>query len=152
MAQRPSFDMTRLSTADKILLVGSILLFIDSFLSWQKACASVLNVRVFCASANAWGGNGSFAGVLMAILALILFLFVGASALGVSMPNVPVPTVAAGLAAGTAVFGLIKFLFAVTNHGSYGAWIGLILAIVIGYGAYMKMQESNAVPGRETPS
>jgi hypothetical protein len=150
MAQRPSFDMTRLSTADKILLGGSLLLFIDSFLNWQRACASVLGVKVFCGSANAWSGNGSFAGVLMAILALLLFVVVGAAAAGLSMPNIPVSTVTAALTGGTVLFGLIKFLFAVTKHGAYGAWIGLILVIALAYGGYMKMQESNAIPGRET--
>ena len=63
MAQRPSFDMTKLSTADKILAGGSLLLFIDTFLSWQK-------ISIF--SWTAWGGSGSFAGVLMGLLALLL--------------------------------------------------------------------------------
>lgn len=147
MAQRPSFDMTKLSTADKILLGGSLLLFIDSFLNWQRVCVSVVGVRIGCASANAWSGNGSFAGVLMAILALLLFLAVGATAMGIAMPNVPVATVNAVLTAGTVLFALIKFILAVTNHGAYGAWIGLILAIALAYGGYMKMQEGNVRPG-----
>ncbi len=147
MEQRPSFDMTKLSTADKILLGGSLLLFIDSFLHWQQVCTpKVLGLR-FCGSASAWGGNGSFAGVLMALLALVLFLVVGASAMGVAMPNVPVSTVTAALTGLTVLFGVIKFLIAVTKHGSYGAWIGLILLIAIAYGGYMKMQEANARPG-----
>jgi hypothetical protein len=147
MAQRPSFDMTSMSTADKILLVGSFLLFIDSFLAWQRVCVSVVGVNIGCASANAWSGNGSFAGVLMAILALLLFLAVGATAMGVAMPNVPVATVSAVLTGGTVVFGVIKFILAVTNHAGYGAWIGLILLIVLAYGGYMKMQEGNVRPG-----
>jgi hypothetical protein len=151
MAQRPSFDMTKLSTADKILLGGSLLLFIDSFLRWQQVCGTIL-ITKFCVGASGWSGNGSFAGVLMAILALLLFVFVGAAALGVSMPSVPVSTVMTALTAGTVLFGLIKFLFAITNHGAYGAWIGLILVIALAYGGYMKMQESNAMPGRDTSS
>lgn len=147
MAQRPSFDMTKLSTADKILLGGSLLLFIDSFLAWQRVCVSVVGVRIGCASANAWSGNGSFAGVLMAILALLLFLAVGATVMGIAMPNVPVATVNAVLTAGTVLFGLIKFILAVTNHGGFGAWIGLILLIALAYGGYMKMQEGNVRPG-----
>ena len=147
MEQRPSFDMTKLSTADKILLGGSLLLFIDSFLAWQRVCVSVVGVRIGCASANAWSGNGSFAGVLMAILALLLFLAVGATAMGIAMPNVPVATVNAVLTGGTVLFGVIKFILAVTNHGGYGAWIGLILLIALAYGGYMKMQEGNVRPG-----
>ena len=147
MAQRPSFDMTKLSTADQILLGGSLLLFIDSFLNWQRACASIAGIRVFCGTANAWSGNGSFAGVLMALLAIVLFLMVGAGAMGIAMGNMPVATVTAAVTGGTVLFGLIKFLFAVTKHGAYGAWIGLILLIAIAYGGYMKMQEGNSRPG-----
>jgi hypothetical protein len=147
MAERPSFDMTKLSTADKILLGGSLLLFIDSFLNWQRVCVSVVGVRIGCASANAWSGNGSFAGVLMAILALLLFLAVGATAMGIAMPNVPVSTVNTALVAGTVLFGLIKFILAVTNHGAFGAWVGLILVLALAYGGYMKMQEGSARPG-----
>ena len=45
------------------------------------------------------------------------------------------------------VFGLLKFILAVTNHGALGAWIGLILLIAIGYGSWMKFQEpDDAVP------
>jgi hypothetical protein len=147
MEQRPSFDMTKLSTADKILLGGSLLLIIDSFLNWQRVCFSVVGVNVGCGTANAWGGNGSFAGVIMALGAILLFLVVGATAMGIAMGTIPVATVTAALTAGTVIFGLIKFLFAVTNHGAYGAWIGLILLIAIAYGGYMKMQEGNLRPG-----
>jgi hypothetical protein len=147
MAQRPSFDMTKLSTADKILLGGSLLLFIDSFLNWQRRCVSIIGFKA-CGSASAWGGNGSFAGVLMAIFALLLLVALAALIAGVSMPNVPMDTVVTGLVAGTVIFGLIKFLFALTNDVSYGAFIGLILLIAIAYGGYMKMQEAKALPGR----
>jgi hypothetical protein len=149
MAQRPSFDMTKLSTADKILLGGSLLLFIDSFLRWQQVCGpSVLGLGKFCVGASAWNGNAGFAGVIMSLLALVLFLALGATILGVSMPStIPVPTALAALTGGTVLFGLIKFIFAVTNHGAYGAWVGIILLIAIAYGGYMKMQEAKAIPG-----
>ena len=47
----------------------------------------------------------------------------------------------AGLVLGTVVFGVIKFLFVVANHASIGAWLGIILLLVLAYGGYMKMQE-----------
>ena len=34
------FDMSKMSTAEKLLAGGSILLLIDSFLPWQQVCAS----------------------------------------------------------------------------------------------------------------
>jgi len=32
------FDMSKMSTAEKVLAVSSILLLIDSFLPWQRSC------------------------------------------------------------------------------------------------------------------
>ena len=43
------------------------------------------------------------------------------------------------------IFGLLKFIFAITNEGSLGAWIGLVLLIAIGYGSWMKFQEPETV-------
>jgi hypothetical protein len=148
MAQRPSFDMTKLSTADKILGGGSLLLFIDSFLNWQRACVSVAGFKVFCGTANAWSGNGGFAGVIMSLAALALLIAIGAGVAGISMPaTVPMATVTLALIGATVLFGLIKFLFVIGNEGAYGAWIGIILLVAIAYGGYMKMQESNLRPG-----
>jgi hypothetical protein len=150
MAQGPSFDMSKFSTADKILAGGSLLLLIDSFLPWQRAClqVTVLNQTVGgCATRNAWGGDGAFAGVLMGLLAILLLAGIIAVAAGVSLPvTLPIPTVLSGLTAGVVLFGIIKFLLVVGNHAGFGAWIGLILILVVAYGGYMKMQEQKAVP------
>jgi hypothetical protein len=144
MAQRPSFDLTRVSTADKILLGGSLLMFIDSFLPWQRVCLGILGI---CPSANAWGGNGSFFGVMLGLFTIALLIGQIMNVAGVAMPpGVPVSTVLAGLTFGTVLFALLKFLIVIGKSGSYGAWIGLILAIVIAYGGYMKMQEGKATP------
>ena len=138
MAQRPSFDTSKLTTADKILAGAALLLLIDSFLAWQ---------RVFDFTWNAWGGNGAFAGVLMGLLALLLLAVTVAVVMGYELPvTIPISTVRAGLTAGTVFFGIIKFLFAVANHPGIGAWIGLILLIALAYGGYMKMQEQKAIP------
>jgi hypothetical protein len=150
MAQRPSFDMAKLTTADKILLGGALLLFIDSFLSWQRVCTpSAVSAIIgkICVGASAWGGNGGFAGVLMAIFALLLLAGSVAMLSGVNLPvTLPMSTVLAGLTGGTVLFGVIKFLFVVANHAALGAWIGLILILAVAYGGYMKMQEQKAIP------
>ena len=39
------------------------------------------------------------------------------------------------------VFGLLKFLLVVTNEPALGAFIGLVLILAIGYGAWMRFQE-----------
>jgi hypothetical protein len=142
MAQGPSFDMSKFSTADKILAGGSLLLLIDSFLQWQRVC-----VGPICVGASAWGGSGAFAGVLMALLAILLLAGIIAVAAGVSIPvTLPISTVLSGLTAGVVLFGLIKFLIVIGNNAAFAAWIGLILILVVAYGGYMKMQEQKAVP------
>ena len=124
MSQRPAFDLAKLSAADRILVGGSLLLFIDSFLRWQTGV-------------NAWGGTAGFAGVLMALFALLLVAGAALAALSVGM---------AGLTAGTELFGIIKFLFVVANHAKAGAWIGLVLVLVVAYGGYRKMQAERVAP------
>jgi hypothetical protein len=140
MAQRPSFDLTKMTTADKILLGGSLLMFIDTLLPWQRACGAI------CNTANAWGGNGAFVGVLLGLFTFVLLIGELLIVAQVAMPpGIPVASVMAGLTLGVIVFALIKFLIVIGKFGSYGAWIGLILALVIAYGGYMKMQEAKAI-------
>jgi hypothetical protein len=141
MGARPSFDMSKISTADKILAGAAFLFFIDTFLPWQRVCVSFLGVKG-CGSANAWSGNGGWAGVLAGILSLVLVAWLVLNLLGVNVEvGVPSATVSAGLVAGTVLFGLLKFLLVIANHSFIGAWLGLVLLIAIAYGAYMKMQE-----------
>ena len=57
--------------------------------------------------------------------------------------NLPISAskASAYLGFGVVVFGLLKFLLAVTNEGALFAWVGLILILAVGYGAWMKFQE-----------
>jgi hypothetical protein len=153
MAQRPGFDMNKLSPADKILGVAGLLFFIDTFLAWQRACADlgVLGGK-FCASASAWGGDGGFLGVLAALASILLVAWIVVQAAGMAVQiNVPANTLTLGLAGATILFGLIKFLVVIGQSGGYGAWIGLILLIGLGYGAFMKWQEKAAMPPTMAP-
>jgi len=137
MAQRPASRLARLSAADLILVGGSLLLLVDSFLDWQ-------------AGLNAWGGSGAFAGVLTALFALLLLVGEVLAAFRVAMPaGVPVSSVMAGLTVGAVLFGIIKFLFVVANHPRAAAWIGLALIVVVAYGGYLKMKAERIGP---TPS
>lgn len=147
MGARPSFDLSKMSMADKLLLFGGLLLFIDTFLPWQRVCISFGGVGA-CASASAWGGSGSFFGVLTGIFSLLLVAWVAMTMMGTNIQvGVPASTVSTILVGGTVVFGVIKVLFVLFNHSGFGAWIGLILILAIAYGGYTKMQEpKTAVP------
>jgi hypothetical protein len=138
VADRSSFDMSNLSSANRILLVSSLLLLIDSFLPWQHRCVAGLCVGTI----NAWSGGAGFLGVLMALAALALLVFVVVGVVGLTAPlgsnEVRIVT---WLAAGAVVFGFLRFLFALFNHAALFAWCGLILLVVMAYGAYMRTQE-----------
>src|SRR5438477_8454426 len=141
--QSPSFNMNRLTSADRILGGAAALFFIDTFLRWQTlGCIPIVG----CVGWSAWGGSAGFLGVLAALFAIVLVAWIAISAMGVELNlGVPSATISSVLVLGTLGFGILKFLFSAFNHGAYGAWIGLILLLAIGYGAYMKMQEPKPV-------
>src|SRR5207244_9698105 len=75
MGQRPSFNLSRMSTASRILLIGSLLYFIDLFLAWQHACVGLAALGNFCVSQSGWHGIGIINGIL-AILILVMEIVV----------------------------------------------------------------------------
>jgi hypothetical protein len=144
MAQKPGFDMSKVSTADKILVVGGLLFFLDTLLfHWQGACADTGVFGKFCVGVSAWSGSAAFLGVLAGLCAIALAIWIVIGLLGVSLgAGIPVGQITLGLAAATVVFGLLKFLFSAFNSGQIGAWIGIVLILALAYGAYMKWQET----------
>jgi hypothetical protein len=148
MAQRPSLDMSKLSTADKILLGGGLLFLIGSFLPWQRICSAGIQDRPGeCTSFSMWSGDASILGVLAGLMAIILLVAGGLTLAGVALPvTVPPSAVLSGLALGTAGVALLKFLFIVGSDAGYGAFIGFILTVAIAYGGWMKMQEAKILP------
>ena len=147
MAARPSFDMSKMSSADKILLIGGFVLFIDTFLPWQHACASGLGIKL-CVNVSAWSGNAAFLGVLTGIFSILLVVWLVINVTGMNVQlGVPAATVTTILLGGTVVFGILKLLFVLFNHSYFGAWLGLILIAALAYAGYTKMQETQvAIP------
>jgi hypothetical protein len=146
------FDMSKMSTAEKLLAGGSILLLIVSFLPWQKSCSNLgelgelIGQGDICVSFNAWQGSGGIFGVLMALLAIALIV-VGVLSMTGNMANMNMGTMSADkltgfLGLGVAGFGLLKFIFALTESPAWGAFVGLVLLAAIGYGAWQKVQSS----------
>ncbi|MEO8422946.1 MAG: hypothetical protein ABI595_03430 [Actinomycetota bacterium] len=153
MEKSGGFDMSKLSLASKILLGAGILLLIDSFLSWQKVCVSdvlgdLADVGDFCVKANAWSGSGGWAGLIMGLFLIALLIWEAMQIADMQEKfsiGVTPSKLAAYLGFGVVAFGLIKFLFAVTNEPALFAFVGLILILAIGYGAWMKFQEPETV-------
>jgi hypothetical protein len=148
------FDMSKMSTSDKLLAGGGILLLIASLvLPWQEFCADLGDIGdligqdTLCAgSFTAWGGSGGFFGILMVLLTIALVAVVIASMAG-AMSNVNMGTMSTDkligyLGLGVFAFGIIKFLFVLFNEVAWGAFIGLVLLVAVGWGAWQKVQES----------
>src|SRR5215207_786947 len=137
------FDMSKMSTAEKLLAGGSILLLIDSFLPWQQLCPD--NPIIDC-SVGMWGGTGSIFGTLAGLLAIALIVVGVLSMTGgmanMNMGGMSADKLTAFLGLGVAGFGLLRFLFALGGFGSpgFGAFIGLVLLAAIGWGAWQKLQ------------
>jgi hypothetical protein len=141
-----------LSTGRQVLLAGGLLLFIDLFLHWQQACGPGVLSNI-CVSRTGWHGIGILVGLLT--LAMIAWEAIGAFGvdLGDAARNLPTALISAGLAAAVTLFTIIEFL----THNEirhWPAWIGLILAIVIAIGGYLRFTESPApttTPAPTTP-
>jgi hypothetical protein len=144
------FDWRGLSTGRQVLLVGGLLLFIDLFLHWQQACGPGVLSNI-CVSRTGWHGIGILVGLLT--LAMIIWEAIGAFGvdLGDAVRNLPTALISAGLAAAVTLFTIIEFL----THNEirhWPAWIGLILAIVIAIGGYLRFTESPATTTTPAPT
>ena len=145
------FDVSKMSTAERMLAGGSILLLLVSFLPWQSYCVGdILGdlggiedlIEDQCATFTMWDGNGQWAGTITGLLAIALVV-VGVLSMTGSMNSVNLGTMSIDqlvgyLGLGVAGFGLLKFLLVLTNEVTWGAFLGLVLLIAIGYGAWQK--------------
>jgi hypothetical protein len=148
------FDMSRMSTAEKLLAGGSILLLIDSFLPWQRFCVELGGLEDIvgdagCASFTMWGGSGSFAGVITGLLTIALLVLGVLSMTGtmstMNMGGMSSDKLVGFLGLGVAGFGLLKFIFALTESPGWAAFVGIVLLAAIGWGAWQKIQASGGM-------
>jgi hypothetical protein len=123
-------QLKAMSRSSQLLGGAGLLLFIFLFFDWQQ-----VDIGPITAGASGWEGWGTAAG----IFAIILVLWEAVQILGVKLPELPVKPVliSTGLAALVLLFTVIKFL--VDNEfRHWPAWVGLILAIAIGVGGFLR--------------
>ena len=131
-------QLQALSTARKLILGGAILLLIDTFLDWQHVSVSVGGQELASGGQSAWHG---FWGVLIGLMTVALVAWVIARMFGVQLPEgVPEGIVALGLSSAIFVFAIIKVL--VDDFVHWPAYVGIVLAGVVTYGAFRNYQES----------
>jgi hypothetical protein len=142
MGQQPSFNVSRLSTANRILLVASLMLVIDSFLPWQRNCVDRGDLLICQGSSSAWGGSAAFMGILMGIATISLLLVVVAAIAGITgAVGEQGRAITTWLTGAIIVTGVLKFVIVLFNQARFFAWAGLILILVLAYGGYMRWQE-----------
>lgn len=122
-----------LSRSSQLLLGAGLLLFIFLFFDWQQACASGGGFHA-CGGRSGWHGWGVVAGLF--VIALLLWEAAQVVGAKIELP-VKAAVLSAGLAAAVLLFTVIKFL--VDNEfRHWPAWVGLILAIVIAIGGWLR--------------
>jgi hypothetical protein len=140
MSQARGFDMSRMSTASKILLASGILYFIDLILQWNRVC-----VLSFCVGVSGWHGLGVLNGILVTLIILMEVVLLLNMDVNMGTPTMR-SQIEAGLAFGVLLFTILKVI--VDNEAiSWPAWIGLILAVIIAYGGWMRWQEASVSDG-----
>lgn len=139
-------NLSNMSTATKVLLGVGILLFIDLFFAWQQVSVGVEQFRV-TASSSGWHGVG----VVVGLLVIALILWEGLQLANVKLNvDLPIALISAALAAGIVVFTVIKFL-ADNEARHWPAWVGLILAVAIGFGGWLRYTAGAPAPAARTP-
>jgi hypothetical protein len=137
MSQSGGFDWSKMSTASRILIIAGALYIIDLFLPWQSADLGVLGTQT--------ESGASGIGVLNLLLAIALVAWEVMAVAGVEV-NAPKSLISAALAGGIVLFTILKIIVDSEAMAIF-AWIGLILALVIGYGGWMRWQEHQASGG-----
>ena len=141
-------DLKGLSTGTKIILAAGLLLLIDTFLAWQKVSAEINGVEIASATASAWHG---FLGVVMGLALIALLAWVGLQVANVDLNiNLPDRTVTMALAGLVLVFAVLKNL--VDDYSAWASYVGIVLAAVVAFGAWMRMQEPEAAVAGMAPA
>ena len=137
MAQQgPTFDMSKVTTADKIILGAAGAYFIWIFLPVWYSCCSLFGASVSAGSVNGFRGVLIIAWIL-AILAIAEVVLSRAMGTELKIPGKR-GQIHLALAGGALLFTLLGLVAKTTGLTlSWGIFVGLALAAVWAYGAYM---------------
>ncbi len=122
-----------MSRSSHLIIWGGLLLLIFlTFFDWQQVCVS-FGGQSACGGRSGWNGWGVLVGILT--IALVVWEVLLIFGVKIDLPFKGT-LLTAGLAGGVLLFTLIKVL--VINYRHWPAWIGLILAIVVAAGGYLR--------------
>ena len=125
----------------QLMLVGAVLLLIDTFLNWQS-----VDTPIGSFGQSAWHGLG---GVLLGLLVIVLLAWLLVRLAAVDLP-IPVSAtlIAAFLSFLILIIAILKNL--VDDFSAWPSYVGIVLAIVIAVGAWMQIQATGGVESLKT--
>jgi hypothetical protein len=126
-------DFSKLTLGSKIVAGAAILLLLDSFFHWQE-----VNFGPISAGVSMWHGWGVLIG--LTLIAIIAWEAVQLTETNVAVGPLSPTMVTILLAALLILFTLIKVL--TNDYVATWAWVGLVLSIAVGVGAWLNMQEA----------
>jgi hypothetical protein len=119
------------------MLVGAVLLLIDTFFNWQSVDLPGLG----SVGVSAWDDIG---GIIMSLLTIVLIAWIGARLAGIDIP-LPVSASLVGALLAVLILALAIIKNLQDDYSSFWAWLGMALAIVIAVGAWLEIQASGGV-------
>ncbi|NED98753.1 hypothetical protein [Phytoactinopolyspora halotolerans] len=141
------FDIKSVPLYRQIALIGGAVLVISLFFPWWRVSVDAGSFGGGSASESGWNGIG----VLIGILALLLIVWELLRVFGAAAQiNFNHDVITAGLAALTALFGVIQFIRSLTYGGGappgvstgphFGAFLILICSGLLGFAAFLAFQ------------
>ncbi|MGH3134987.1 MAG: hypothetical protein ACRDPV_00660, partial [Gaiellaceae bacterium] len=127
-----------LGKGTQLMLVGGVLLLIDTIFNWQSVD---LPEPLGSVGVSAWDDLG---GIIMGLLTIVLIAWIGARLAGIEIP-VPFSAALIGAALAVAILALAIIKNLEDEYSSFWAWLGMAFAIVIAVGAWLEIQASGGV-------
>jgi hypothetical protein len=135
--------INEMSTGEKLIAGGGLVLLIASFLPWYKVSVGIGDFSASF-SANGWEAPGA----LWSILAVICGVVLAGAVLGPKFANMQLPALGSvtwgqaflGLGAAALALVIIKFL-SESSSLSYGFYLGFIAAVALAAGGYLLYTE-----------
>ncbi|HLF68004.1 MAG TPA: hypothetical protein VI503_01565 [Gaiellaceae bacterium] len=129
-----------LGRGTQLMLVGAVLLLIDSFFRWQEISIDVLGVEA-SGGVSAWDDIG---GIVMGLLTIVLLAWIVARLAAV---DIPIP-VSAAMTSGVLAFLIFAFALLknlIDDYSTFWSYLGVAFAAVIAVGAWLQIQESGGI-------
>jgi hypothetical protein len=156
-------DLSKLTTADKVISISAIVLFIGSFLPWFTV--EVEGGELFSgasADGNGWDVGFFWAGFPVILgLAMLAIVAVRAFSPDTDLPDLPFTWGQAMLGAGViaAIIVVLKLIIGEDDGGfdfvevkrAYGLFLSALAAIGLAVGGFLKMQEGETAAGPAGP-